>query len=149
MFLQWATGAWVSLIVTVNVQLLLMLPTASCAVYVTVVLPKLKKLPGTKFEVTYVDTGVSGVVQLSENVGGVQLTNLPQPPVLALRVIFAGQPLYVGGVKSWTFTENVQAPMLLDPSFTRSVTLLSPGLNTTDDRLTGCVMLVKTPPFTL
>ena len=79
------------------------LPAASVAVEVTVVVPTGKRLP---------DAGTLATVtpgQLSLADGAAKFTNAPQTPGEVLAVIFAGQVI-VGGCTSFTVMVKVQYP---------------------------------------
>ena len=104
------TGGVVSVTVTVN-EHVAVLPTASVAVYVTVVGgPIANILPGV-----LVDASVAPV-QLSVKVGAVQFTTALQE-ALAFTVMFAGHPLMTGGVISFTVTMNEHVDVLPVGSF--------------------------------
>lgn len=89
-------GLILSVIVTVN-DPVAVLPEASVTVYVTVVVPTGKKLPGALVV-------VSVKVQLSLAVGAVQLTFAPHEPAVTFWVILEGTPVKVGLILSTMVT---------------------------------------------
>ena len=97
------TGNWPSLTVTVNVQVDV-LPEASVAVDVTVVVPRLKTLP----EAGVLTTVVPGQLSVAVTVNG---TVAVQDPIGVDTVMFAGQVI-TGAWVSFTVTVNVQVAIL-------------------------------------
>jgi len=97
-------GGCTSFTVTVNVQLAV-LPAASVAVAVTVVVPTGKVLPDAGTVVT-VTPG-----QLSLADGSANVTTAPQVPGVLLTEIFAGQVM-LGGCTSFTVTVKLQVDVL-------------------------------------
>jgi hypothetical protein len=93
-------GPSVSVTVTVNEQVAV-LPAASVAAEVTVVVPTGNTLPDAGTELTVTPGQLSVAV-------GEKLTTAPQSPVVLPVVIFAGQ-VTTGGCTSLTRTVNVQA----------------------------------------
>ena len=77
------------------------LPAASVAVYVTIVVPTLKVLPGTRVLV------IVPPLQLSVNVGALQLT-IAWQDAFALAMISEGQFMIAGLTLSTTVTLNEQ-----------------------------------------
>jgi len=99
--------------VTLNEQVAV-LPTASVAVYTTVVVPVPTAVPGEKLEVRV------GVPQLSPAVGAVHTAVVEQ--VIKL----CGQPLITGGWLSTTCTLKLQLLLLPFPSLVLNVTVVVP-----------------------
>lgn len=128
-------GGCVSFTVTVKLHVAV-LPDASVAVAITVVVPFGKNEP---------DDGLAATVtpgQLSDAVT-VKFTTAPHCPVVAGTVIFAGQ-LTVGGCVSLTFTVNEQLAELLCASVTVQVTVVVPtGKNEPE---AGEQLIVPQPP---
>jgi len=94
-------------------------PAPSVAVYVTVVVPTGKKVPGGLETVT-----TTSPRQLSAAVGGVQVTSAPQTPPSLLCEIFIGHPEKTGASSSITVMVAVQALSLPLRSVTVRVTVL-------------------------
>jgi hypothetical protein len=105
---QLTTGTCVSFTLMVNVHVVV-LPEASVAVEVTVVVPIGKKLPVTAL-VVMVAPG-----QLSLNVDAVKLTTAPHWLASLDTVMFEGQ-LITGACVSFTVTVKLQLVMLPDAS---------------------------------
>lgn len=105
------TGASLSFTVTVNEQVLT-LPTASVAVYETVVTPWGKLEPLNK----PADCVTVTPPQLSLAVGTTQLTGALQIPGDAETVMFAGQPVNAGTSPSETVMVNEQVVKFPTPS---------------------------------
>jgi hypothetical protein len=97
-------------------------PAASEAVYVTMVVPKLKIVPGF-----FVEVSVNVPPQLSETVGAVQLTVAWQD-AFAFTVMLEGHPLMTGLVLSWTITLNEQVDVFPAASVAVYVTSVVPRL---------------------
>jgi hypothetical protein len=113
-------GACVSFTVTVKVQVAV-LPEASVAVEVTVVVPVGNRLPEAGTLVTTTPGQLSVAVAL-------KFTIAPHMPVVLLTVIFAGQVI-TGGCASITVTVNEQIP----PPGSVAVTVVVPrGKNEPD-----------------
>ena len=106
-------GGSLSITVIVNVQVAV-LPLASVAVEVTVVVPLGKKLPEAGTEVITVPGQLSVAV-------GEKVTLAPHRPGVLFTVIFAGQVM-TGGCTSLTLTVNVQ----LGLAKVLAVTVVSP-----------------------
>jgi hypothetical protein len=102
------TGLILSFTVTVNEHAEIF-PFASVAVYVTVVIPSGKVLPGVLLLVNVESE------QLSEAVGGVQDTTAWQD-AFAVVVTLPGQPLITGLVLSLTVTLKEHVEVFPDPS---------------------------------
>lgn len=102
------TGFVASVTTTLKLQVAV-LPAASVAVYVTRVVPTGKKSPGDLLLVN-----VNPVGQLSDAVGAVQVTFVPQTPAveLALILIGDGHPEIEGGWMSFTCTVNEHVEVL-------------------------------------
>ena len=115
---QVTTGNCTSLTLMVNVQMVI-LPDASVAVQVTVVMPTGKKLPEAGL-VVILTPG-----QLSETCGPGYTTIAPHCPTEFVVTIFAGQ-MMVGNWVSLTVTVNVQVFILLDASFAVTTTVVVP-----------------------
>jgi hypothetical protein len=128
-------GAWVSLIVTVNVQFAVLL-LVSVAVQLTVVTPFWKVDP--EAGVQTIGVGPSG--QLSVAVG-VKLTTAVHTFGSVFWVIGAGQVID-GACVSLTVTVNVQLAGLFDASLTVQVTVVTPFWNV--DPLAGKQLGVPT-----
>jgi hypothetical protein len=94
------SGFWLSTTVTVKEPVVVLL-LLSRAVYVTVVTPRAKELPGATLEVKLM------IPQASAAVGTVQETGAAHVPVTALTVMFAGTLVKVGAVASTTVTVKV------------------------------------------
>jgi hypothetical protein len=112
-------GFCASTTVTVNVQDAV-LPDASVAVTVTVVVPTGKKLPDAGLELT-VTPG-----QLSLADGKLYVTTAPHWLVVLFTVMFAGQLPIVGFCASTTVTVNVQLDVLPAASVAVAVTVVVP-----------------------
>jgi hypothetical protein len=119
---QVMTGLVMSLTVTVKLQGVLLLPEASLAVYVTVVVPIGNELPG---EWDLVHKILPEGVQLSVAVGSVQLTVAAQLPGILLTAIFEGQPDITGAIGSTTVTVELQVALPYELATVR-MTLLVP-----------------------
>ena len=104
------TGFVTSFTTTLNVQVEIF-PEASVAVYVTAVVPTAKNCPGVLLLVML-------TTQLSVTVGGVQVTFVPQVPVVtsAILLMFDGHPVITGFVTSFTTTLNVQVEIFPEAS---------------------------------
>ena len=129
MFLVWfagqvIVGCSVSFTVTVNEQVLV-LPAASVATNVLVVVPTGNVLPLGRPAVCCTTGGTSG--QLSVTAGRLKFTIAPQMPGFVPVVILAGH-MIVGGWVSFTLTVNEQltAPQVL---VAVTVTVVMPTLN--------------------
>ena len=118
---QVMVGFWVSLTVTVKLQVLVR-PTASVAVEVTVVVPFGKVDPEAGVELMVTVPG-----QLSVAVT-VNVTTAPHVPGSVDRTIFAGQVI-VGGVTSFTRTVNEQVAVLPASSVAVHITVVPPSGN--------------------
>jgi len=118
---QVIAGACVSLTVTVKVHGADVLPAASRAVQVTVVVPIVKNVPlaGEQVVVT--------AEQLSE-AAGVKVTLAPHWPGALPVTMLAGQAI-VGAVVSFTVTVNVHDAVFLDASVALHVTVVTPSGN--------------------
>ena len=81
-------------------------PAASVAVYVTVVVPRLKRVAGL-----FVVVRLSVPPQLSDTVGAVQLTNAWHAP-FAVTIILEGHPEITGRIGSLTTTLKEQVAVL-------------------------------------
>jgi hypothetical protein len=136
------TGLVMSLTVTVKLHGVLLLSEASLAVYVIVVVPTGKELPGN-FDLIH--DILPGGVQLSVAVGSVQLTVAEQFPGLLLTVIGDGQPDTTGAIGSTTVTVELQValPYAL---VTVRVTVLVPRSEQLNDVL---LSVFVTPQFEL
>ena len=115
---QVIVGAWVSLTVTVKVQLPVRL-AASVAVQVTVVTPLAKVEPEAGEQLTVAPE------QLSLAVGVVYVTVAEHWPEAVFVVMFAGH-VTVGAWLSTTVTVNVQLPVRFDASVAVQVTVVTP-----------------------
>jgi len=81
-------------------------PAASVAVYVTIVVPRLKRVPGL-----FVVVRLSVPPQLSDTVGAVQLTNAWHE-AFAFTVMSVGHPEITGRIGSLTTTLKVHVEVL-------------------------------------
>ena len=106
-------------------------PAASVAVYVTIVVPRLKMVPGL-----LVGVNVNMPPQLSETVGAVQLTVAWQD-AFALTVMFEGHPVITGPVLSCTITLKEQIDVFPAASVAVYVTGVVPRLKTVPGFLVG------------
>ena len=103
----------------------LVLPEASVAVTVTVVIPTGKKLPEAGELVTVTPGQLSVAV-------GVKETFAPHWPGVLPTMMFAGQ-VTIGGCTSFTLTVNVHVAVLPEASVTVAVTVVMPtGKNDPD-----------------
>src|SRR5688572_8014425 len=114
---QLRAGTWSSFTVTVNVQLEV-LPAASCAIAVTVVIPTPKKLPDAGLYVTV----APGQLSLTP---ALKFTTAPHIPGSLVTNILAGQ-VTTGSSVSLTVTVNVQLEVLPAASMAVTVTMVSP-----------------------
>ena len=112
-------GGVLSETITLKVQVE-MLPALSVAVYVTVVMPTGKMSPGS-CELTKL-----GTLQLSVEVGIIQLTVAPQAPSATAGISDVLQPEITGGVLSITTTSNSQVAILPAPSVAVYLTVVVP-----------------------
>src|SRR5687768_12924139 len=118
---QLRTGTWSSFTVTVNVQPEV-LPAASCAIAVTVVIPTPKKLPDAGLYVTV----APGQLSLTP---ALKFTTAPHIPGSLVTNILAGQ-VTTGSSVSLTVTVNEQLVVLLAASIAVAVTWVVPIGNT-------------------
>ena len=112
---QEMVGFSVSLTVTVKVHIPI-LPAASVAVQVTVVVPTVKNDPLGGLQTTDKDD-----VQLSETVGALYVTEAPHIPAALLTVILLGQ-VTIGGLLSTGVTLKVHMVLLPEKSVAVNVT---------------------------
>src|SRR5687767_5065135 len=112
--------------VTEKVQVAV-LPEASVAVIVTVVIPTGKLVPDEGIETTVVPGQLSVIV-------GVNVTTRPQVPAVLGCVILAGQ-MMTGGCVSFTVTVNEQVAVFPAASAAVYVTVVTPTLNVRAPRL--------------
>jgi len=114
------------------------LPTASVAVYVTIVVPTLKVLPGALVLV------IVPPLQLSVKVGAVQFTTVWHDAP-ATTVMSEGQPEITGLIASCTITLKVHVDVLPAGSVAVYVTAFVPWLKV----VPGARVLVIVPPLQL
>jgi len=126
------TGLVLSRTITLN-EHVEALPAASVAVYVTVVVPSAKVVPGF-----FVLVNAGAPPQLSVADGAVQLTMAWQDP-FAFTVMLEGQPVMTGIVLSRTVTLNEQVEVFDAASVAVYVTTVVPRLKT----VPGFFVLVK------
>ena len=120
------TGAVVSRTVTEKL-LVAVLPAASVAVQVTVVVPGANAAPDAAAHVTVRTPSTASV-----DVGNVYVTTAPLAPV-ASTVMFAGTLLIAGGVVSRTVTEKLLVAVLLCASVAPHATCVVPNGNVDPD----------------